>query len=272
MRKDYLAAINSGRGKHQKIFLYSIFSLFFFFSLSQNLKAQTGTSAINYTSQPAVPSSYTVGPTTYNWGQGNDLILNNVVVGGTTFIYDATALRTLSLVRVDNPPTIVGYPSGLMAEYTISDIMVNPTLPAADANGSRMEDALLQPIINRGALDVFHNAAGFQTENNIERVDVLFTPFLSPSAAPLLNEIGYLVSEKSGNNTFKVAAVTSLDGFGAPLTYGPLVTVSAANYGDPTPTFGWSFYENLSTPPHGEPTRYTISSERIGMSLITFNA
>ena len=85
-----------------------------------------------------------------------------------------------------------------------------------------------------------------------------------------MNEVGFIVSEKSGNNGFKIAAITGVDFFGNPSSYGPLVTIDLGNYGEPNPPILWRFLENAATPPHGEPQGVFNSSEQVGISLVTF--
>ncbi len=247
---------------------FAIIYVSIFVFINQNLKAQTPVTAINTNTVPATPESYIEGGSTYNWGLGNDLVLTSVVAGGNTFTYDTNFGPTINLIRIDNGLS-TGFRTRLFSDR-VTNLNSNATYPAANADGSRMETALLEPILNRGALDVFHNVFDpAQNPNNIERVDILYTPFTAPSTPALLNEIGYIVSEKSGNNILKVAAITSVDGSGNPASYGPLLTIITADYGTPNASILFTFYENQIIPPHTEQQFYSNSSERIGISVVT---
>ena len=265
MKKDYLTAST----KFLKINL--AITLIVGLIMQSGLYAQTAVTAINTNALPATPSTYIEGGATYDWGVADDLFITSVEIGANTFNYDATLNRSINIIRIDNVLS-TGFRSRLMAERTIaSPRRVFPSLPAINADGSRMEDALLQPIINRGALDLFHNVnSGSQNANNIERVDIIYAPFSSPTTIPLLDEVGYMVGEKNGNNGVKVAAITSLNVLGEPGSYGPLVTVDAPDYGEPNPALSWSFFENNATPPQDGPIAYSTSVETYGVSLVTF--
>ena len=232
-----------------------------------SIHAQTPVTAINTTAVPATPS--TVG--TDNWGQGDDLFLVSVEAFGNTYLpavnMDATKFE---FIRVDNANSS-GFRTRLMAER-IDPSNFQPSYPPANANGSRMEASLQELIINRGALDVFHNVEsnGSQKSNNIERIDILYPTFSAPETS-LLDEIGYLVSEKNGNNGFKIAAVTSIDANGNPTSYGPLVTIDNGNYGEVNAALDWRFLQNEQNPPQNNPVGIGNSTEQYGFSLVTFS-
>ncbi|MGY6530369.1 MAG: hypothetical protein ACXITR_10620 [Cyanobacterium sp.] len=94
-----------------------------------------------------------------------------------------------------------------------------------------MKQVLLGDIINRGSDNIFGNTGDGgttpQTErnnNNIERVDFVATGGLSaPSAA--LSQIGFLILERGGNDAFKIAPITAIDGQGNPTAYGNVVSI-----------------------------------------------
>ena len=232
-----------------------------------SIHAQTPVTAINTNAVPATPS--TVG--TDNWGQGDDLFLVSVEAFGNTYLpavnMDATKFE---FIRVDNANSS-GFRTRLMAER-IDPSNFQPSYPPANANGSRMEASLQELIINRGALDVFHNVEsnGSQKSNNIERIDILYPTFSAPETS-LLDEIGYLVSEKNGNNGFKIAAVTSIDANGNPTSYGPLVTIDNGNYGEVNAALDWRFLQNEQNPPQNNPVGIGNSTEQYGFSLVTFS-
>lgn len=95
-----------------------------------------------------------------------------------------------------------------------------------------MEDLVNSFVLNRGSDNLFANANSV-TLNNIERVDMIMDEGLG-SVAP--TRTGFLLMERGGNDNFKMAAITSLDGNGNVATLGPLITadhVGGANvWGD----------------------------------------
>lgn len=95
-------------------------------------------------------------------------------------------------------------------------------------------DTMLSPVVNRGIDNVFNNIVlgSEDTRNNIERIDYLIVNGAQvDSNAISLDDVGFLILERGGNDNFGIAAITSLDGAGNPATYGPLVQVDAADWG-----------------------------------------
>ncbi|WP_282054302.1 gliding motility-associated C-terminal domain-containing protein [Maribacter luteus] len=231
------------------------------------LYSQTPVTAVTTTTAPATPT--TVGAE--NWGTGNDVYLENITVLGNTYSIDGSFDVNYSLIRVDNP-IVSGERCRVFVERT-DDTTYNASYPQDLSGNCSMEVALDQPIINRGALDVFHNIdAGIQLANNIERIDAIITAFIAPSNPSSLTEAGFLATEKSGNNEYQAAVITSLDSSGKPASYGPLVYIDATtpDYARLAPFYNWRFLENATNPPHGTPTGYGNSTEVIGYSFLTF--
>ncbi len=277
MRKYYLTRKLTGARSKVKQYGFAIIYVSIFVFINQNLIAQTPVTAVTTNSVAATPETYSAGGDTYNWGQGNDLFLVSVNTATVpdTYFYDGSLILSYTLKRVDNVLSN-GFRNRLMAEKVLlaNDFDYAPSRPADNADGSRMEDALFQPILNRGALDVFNNVDGgtFERENNIERVDVIYDPLVAPA---LLNEVGYMVSEKSGNNSMKIAAITSLDAFGEPATYGPLISINSLAipnpYGLPDPDLNWRFLENEAFIPQGDEVQYEGLPETYGLTVVTLD-
>ncbi len=97
-----------------------------------------------------------------------------------------------------------------------------------------MESILRSQTINRGTDNTFANqgnAAG--NNNNIERIDFVNTSGLAAPTDPTqINDIGFLILERGGNDPIKVAAITSIDGTGKPTGYGPIVSQTSSQWGD----------------------------------------
>jgi hypothetical protein len=85
-------------------------------------------------------------------------------------------------------------------------------------------------VYNKGADNFFDNIAF--NSNNIERLDyILSSSFFTARPA----EVGFPVIERGdvgGHDPFVIAAITSLDGFGNPASYGNIVRVVATDYGE----------------------------------------
>jgi len=97
------------------------------------------------------------------------------------------------------------------------------------ANHAYMERVMKEGYINRGSDNVFTNdSTSDLTHNNIERADFVYKAGMattSPSSA------GFLISERGGNDAFKIAAIKSIDANGNPTSFGPVLSVTTASYG-----------------------------------------
>ena len=248
----------------KKSSLLAFFSFYFIVAFSQ----QPVTSVTTY-ELPATPS--TIG--TDSWGQGNDVHLESVTVFGKTF--DVTPVDgEFILRRYDN-----GLSTGTRCRVCVekegdNNASFEATYPV-DANGDcSMETAMRETIVNRAALDVFHNVNnGSENANNIERIDLIYnTPLTVLTDPSLLNEAGFLATEKNGNNEYQAAVILSLDINGEPASYGPLVYIDGTNndYGETGTNYKWRFTENEANAPHGISEGYHSTQEQVGYTLLTF--
>ncbi|MFK7922537.1 MAG: T9SS type A sorting domain-containing protein [Bacteroidia bacterium] len=235
------------------------------------LQAQTPITAISTSPQTASASSYTVGGTTYNWGQTTDVYLDSFQIAGVYYALGADLYdKRIQLKRVDNA-NASGDRCQIFVERS-SNTDLRATYPVDQYGACSMSKALYDPIINRGALDIFQNVfdGGVEYSNNIERVDVLTSGMVAPTTV-LLDDLGFLATEKQGNNDFKAAAILSLDTKGEPASYGSLVTVSSSNaYGLPDSSYNFRFFKDAASVPHGLPEAFYNSTEQVGYSLISF--
>ena len=235
------------------------------------LFGQTAVTGITTSTQTATSSSYTSSSITYNWGQSSDEYLDGIEISGTSYVLaEDIYQRVIQFKRVDNS-NASGERCQVFVERS-SDTNLDASYPEDESGDCSMIKALYEPIINRGALDVFHNVqSGVEYPNNIERVDVLTMPMAAP-ASSLLDDLGFLATEKRGNNDFKAAAILSLDVNGDPASYGNLVTVDGTpSYGNLGTTYDFRFFRDASSSPHGLPEAFYNSSEQTGFSLITFD-
>jgi hypothetical protein len=95
-----------------------------------------------------------------------------------------------------------------------------------------MEDLINSYVINRGTDNLLNRYTGVAIWNNIVRVDMLLeTPVQVPSIRGDREKSGFLLMERGGNDTFKAAAITGLDGSGKPNQFGNIITVSSDKWG-----------------------------------------
>lgn len=162
---------------------------------------------------------------------GGNLLLSSFNIGATNYLPAETPDR-LVLRRVNNALVtgadvqLVWYErgSGSPNSATAGNRTIKPT-----AITGVMDNLPLGNVINKGIDNLFANNAG-TSSNNVERVDVIFTPGLTPIAANLTTH-GFLILDRGSNDRFKIAAITSLDGSNNPNSYGVLQSVPDTVWG-----------------------------------------
>ena len=92
------------------------------------------------------------------------------------------------------------------------------------------ENALLSNNVNSGYDNIFQNTINNLHAGNIERVDFILPVGLKPVLYDIENA-GTVVFDRGVGDPFKVAAILSLDNNKDPLVFGPLVSVTAAQFG-----------------------------------------
>lgn len=115
-----------------------------------------------------------------------------------------------------------------------------------------MESAFSLGSVNTGTDNLFTNTADSNGNvNNIERLDVIYGSALTSSS-----DLVFAIFERGTSTThdsFKIAAILSTDGTGAPTSYGSLFTVSSGTWGttnlEPANVI---VQRNLSMDPGGE--------------------
>ncbi|MBC2844867.1 hypothetical protein, partial [Winogradskyella flava] len=254
---------------------------FLFFSFTCFLSAQNAVDSWTITTQSATDSdSYIAGGQNHQYGQGDEVTISSVTWNGSVFTIPFASqfylFRRDDIASNAQGVAVLGDKASIFYERTgASNFIFGPGLPGTPG-AIDLETILKEPIINRGALDVFRNqgtnGAG-EGPSNIERIDVVF-PSLRVDNTGDLDLNGFLASEKNGNNTFKAAAILSIDGAGNPTSFGNLVTINNAAYGEPTvdsfnPARAYSFMEDTNS--DNQPVRVGGNSERMGLSIITFN-
>ncbi|MCX6316530.1 MAG: T9SS type A sorting domain-containing protein [Bacteroidetes bacterium] len=97
------------------------------------------------------------------------------------------------------------------------------------SNFNFMEKVMKDGFINRGSDNVFNNDSGSDlTFNNIERVDFVYKAGISTTAT---SSAGFVITERGGNDPFKIAPITAIDANGNPTAFGSVLSVPASAYG-----------------------------------------
>ncbi|MEM6251356.1 MAG: GEVED domain-containing protein [Cyanobacteria bacterium P01_D01_bin.156] len=255
---------------------------------SQSANAGPLTS-ITTTTPPATNSFiYTAGGQEHRFGQGNDVILQSVTDASGTYSPDTVADQVI-VRRVDNA-NVSGEKCGIFAAQSGSNVRhYGPTYPhfsPQDANGNCSYEAILSGFnIGLGALDLFSNtpSGGDNEYNNVERIDFIFNDGIhAPFNSSLLNQAGHIVTEKSANNAYMIAAVTAVDGAGNPTAYATPVWV--AGYEDTYTPAGLTVVRmaqvgsatqngfltsDSNSAPHGAPSRKGGQAEKFGGAFVT---
>ncbi|MEL7037340.1 MAG: cadherin repeat domain-containing protein, partial [Cyanobacteria bacterium J06592_8] len=179
-----------------------------------------------YTAQEVNPPQNTL---THDFQVGDE---NNLQITGFTSTlsenYDLLSfVDQINIQRVDNDQAqgerqIIWFEQ---QDRTNDSLSLKPSL------ATTMEETLLSSIINRGSDNIFTNVGNeYGNNNNIERLDLVsIRGFSSPEI--FLDEIGFLILERGGNDRFKVAAITAVDDQGNPTEFGPLQEISADSWG-----------------------------------------
>ena len=217
--------------------LFSI-SLFYCF----HAVSQIAITAVT-TTTTAAPSSltYSNGGNTYNWGvsPNNSVVsLTGFTAGGVGYTYAAALTGNVKLRRVNNA-SVTGNFTLVWAETVTNGTIFNmvPTYQ------NDMETFFNNRVYNKGTDNFFDNTSA--NSNNIERLDwILNNSFSTPAPS----QFGFAIFERGAvgaHDPFCIAAITSLDGLGNPATYGTIVRVATANYGEPGPAVNYRILKAL---------------------------
>lgn len=236
--------------------------------------------ATTYT--PATPSGpYNINGNTIYYGVGDNVRIDSVNAAGLTLTRSAISKPNISIQRINNA-TVSGERLTLFYPATKRG---NDVFIQGDEAPS-MEIAMNDDYLTSGGLDVFLNVDGStEKANNIERVDFIVPAGINlPTTPSLVAEIGTVANEKHGNNSYKIALITSLDAFNQPNGYGPLRLIEGGvdhgNMGRPATSTGTllrNAYTRNGTAPVGGggngPSAYIRSDTNfIGLSFISFAA
>ena len=152
-------------------------------------------------------------PCDLTWGSGTDRQVDGFTAGGLTYDYSFLAdtvnvnrVKTGSACTTENREVIL---------YEV-EVKGPSDWEFFGTRATTMAEALNSRIITRGADNVFANEGGSQC-NNVERIDLVFkNGFKSTN----VNQSGYLMLDRGGNDTAKVVAITAIDASGNPTALG----------------------------------------------------
>lgn len=187
----------------------------------------------NYSTTGATTATSDFTPNTaYNVncaGTGN-IKVKSFTIGTRTFKRTDDLPLIVKIRRNDNANVTDNLPNSDLQKHTFfSDGATVTTTTPKQVNlitsdwtaPDYMEKCISENIVNRGTDNIFANTGGV-TFNNIERIDILFP---EPVYVAFTDNIGVMVAERGGNDGFKVAAITAIDGNGTPTAYAPNVKV-----------------------------------------------
>ena len=226
----------------------------------------------------AIPTEYTLDGKIYRWGQGDNLNIISFEYSGTTYKYETLADEVF-IRRIDNGISTHKRCS-LFAEKS-NNLTYKATYPD-DGTGTGncdMAKVMSGRTINIGALDVFSNKGGPDSQKNIERIDFIYSKGIKTPNAVSLGKAGHVATEKSGNNYVQIAAILSVDGLGNPTDYGPLVMIHPHQlchnpatdncYGLTNIGTTNDFLSNNAKPPQKQVYKIFSSYERLGMAFVS---
>jgi len=183
--------------------------------------------------------------TTYKWGvdvpyDSVASLTNFTTAALVPYTYMTALAGSVKLRRVNNTGA-TGAVSLVWAETVIT---AGPTLNMLGNYDNDLEAFLDNHVYNKGADNLFDNTA--PNHNNVERLDWIYP---SGYATPTPDKVGFAVFDRGSSGShdkFCIAAITSLDGLGAPATYGNLVRLIATDYGDIGPNVTYRVLKGIS--------------------------
>ena len=222
-------------------FLLKTFFLVIFLTSFQSLLAQSGITSIDaaYTDVDDATNDFSntgngtngayANGTTYNLSFSTTTTTNNDYLINSGFNVGATTYNTVALVDIffvrrngltdgNANRQIIWFET---ESVTGTDVNLNPTYTPS------VEESFRSFRLNIGSDNTFVNTGSPQS-NNIERFDYVNSRALT-TATP--NNAGFAVFERNGNDPFKIAAITAIDGAGNATAFGTLLNVTTASYG-----------------------------------------
>ena len=131
-------------------------------------------------------------------------------------------------ITVNRHPGMTGDTINTFYEFTASS---GNNLYLTSEYIPNLEDIINSNVVNRGSDNLFSNTPS--TQANIERLDLI-----NSNGIRVVDGIlqGFLLNERGGNDNFKVAAITAINGTQTVTALGNLLTVSSSSWGQVGPT------------------------------------
>jgi uncharacterized repeat protein (TIGR01451 family) len=214
-----VSLLGSGQSVMAQVPITGITASYFPSSASSVTTVGAGTSGV---------LGYSATPYTLNFGQGQDLVMTSIGVGGMN--YSVQQISDYISIRRVNNSVVSGIRNINLFERVSRG---GATLSLGPSFANTMEEVLLSNIINRGADNVFANQgdkAG--NNNNIERIDLITAQGIkAPSTTAKLDKVGFVILDRKGGgyDRFKIAAITAIDSANNPTAFGPLVSVTSSS-------------------------------------------
>lgn len=168
----------------------------------------------------------------FSSGSSNQLKFTGFTANSKSFLLSTLAPANIVLRRVDNP-VVTGYRSIEFLESVtgptancVSSLSISLKPPYNDV----METFLNNAVFNQGTDNIFSNKGnGDGNNNNIERVDVIFTSGISSSVP---SDAGFAILERGNiyaHDPFRIAPILAVDASGNPSAYGTMLTCTGGN-------------------------------------------
>lgn len=155
--------------------------------------------------------------------------IQNFNVGTRSFSRVNGALsEPFTRITVNRHPAMVGDTINTFYEFTASS---GNNLYLTSQYTPELDDIINSKIVNRGSDNLFSNSPS--TQANIERVDLINANGINVINAAMQ---GFLINERGGNDNFKLAAITGINGAQVVTSLGNLVSVSASAWGQVGPS------------------------------------
>ncbi len=201
----------------------------------------------NYVAASSTLNSYTAFPTnpgtfstcnsnnyTYTWRNGSDnqLKLVSFTANSKTYVISGISNVAVKLRRVNNA-NVTGVRNILYSETSASSASSCVTPRQLDFKAPYNDDMsifLNNNVLNHGTDNIFANASnGDGNNNNIERVDVIFTDGIQSS---LPADAGFILCDRGNNNShdgFRIAAILGIDAGNNPTSFGAVKICTPGN-------------------------------------------
>ena len=157
-------------------------------------------------------------------GAGLERVITGFAAGGNTYVpVNSGGGAPFDVVWANRHPSYGGDTLNMLYEYTTSS--GNDLYHTASYIGT-LENVINSTVCNRGSDNLFSNSP--TTRANFERIDLIKTGGIfcvDPTRQ------GFLINERGGNDNFKCAAITAINGSNIVTSLGTLTNVLSSSWG-----------------------------------------